>query len=122
MSKKQWNNGYWTGYNDAKNGKQDLLISEKAELAIAWMCDKNRDCVDCSLFRVWRLVAAIGYEGEARNIYNYILKNEPLGCYIGGEYGNGWMDDWFVLPNFTAKDCEEIRQNIKERTKADTLS
>lgn len=110
MSRQQWGHGYWQGVNDAKNGKVKPSAEDLTMLCMACMVDCNRDKCDSSLFKVWILVASIG-EDDAKKVYDYALKNHA----IGDGMGDSWMDDYFLLPAWTEKDCKEIRSELWDK-------
>lgn len=111
MSRQQWGHGYWQGVNDANSGKvkpSEPSAEDLTMLCMTFMVDHNRGEYDSSLFPVWGLVASIG-ENDAKKVYDYSLKNQ----LIGDGMGDSWTDDYFLLPAWTEKECEEIRLKIR---------
>jgi hypothetical protein len=103
VSKQQWGHGYWKGVQDAEIGNVTCDIKNACEYWIAWMKHCNHDKVRSrTLFSVrdfsfW-LTFVFGYTPEqVKQIYDYILKNEPCGCYVTGQPNGEWIDDMFVL-------------------------
>lgn len=121
MSKKQWGHGYWHGVQDAINGTVNLMnLEEKTILIVCLMCIwNNKKQYDQSLFPVWQFNVFVEDSGmtkrQAKNIYNYVLQNEPYGCYVSGDEGDDWLNDWFVLPNMSKDECERIIKSITNK-------
>ena len=124
MSQSQWGHGYWKGVEDAKNG---TVTKDNTELWAKFYCchfmisnsDKE---YDRSLYPVSEFIArAVGFDGISRNlakkIYDYIMINQPYGCYVSGEHDAPWEEDYFVIGNWTKEECYEELNNIKEEYK-----
>ncbi|MBR0340801.1 MAG: hypothetical protein IJH64_00850 [Oscillospiraceae bacterium] len=109
MSKQQWGHGYWKGVQDAQNGDVRCNIEKVSKHWIKWMMQENADAKHSRLlysvkdFSFW-LTCVFGYTPEyVKQIYDYILNNEPDGCYVTGQPFGEWIDDMFVLPPLRRK-------------------
>ena len=90
-----------------------------AYYVVSYMVDWNRDRCDSSLFHAWVLAVQVG-DDVAKRVYDFALKNEMKDdFYIGDGQGTSWKDDWFIIPNWTAKECEDLRQYIVRRYQHD---
>ena len=106
MSREQWGHGYWKGVNDAITGavKEKQDISSLSEFCIRQMNRMNKSKhYDKTLFPVRELFAILRASGiddkTGKRVYDYILNNEPLGCYVTGHPKQPMIEDSFVLPN-----------------------
>lgn len=119
MSREQWGHGYWRGVQDAESGKAHDNFSDDVKKFICHMCISNgAKTYDKSLFAVSELLAICRMAGVsekyAKKVYDYIMENEPYGCYISGNPHTTWTDDYFVLPcgfndvNYWTKELERI--------------
>lgn len=117
MSREQWGNGYWKGVHDAQNGHVKTDFANIARFTVCQMCIMNHDA-ECSrlVFPVtkmciWLEIAGLP-KGLAKRIYDYILINEPYGCYVSGESWQKWTDDCFILPMGTKEDWQAEADKI----------
>ena len=114
MSRQQWGNGYWSGVDDAINGAIKTSIEEQALLWICHMGISNEKKENSRLvfpvrdFIVWCAVGGFT-KRYAKRIYDYILNNEPYGCYVSGEALTDWVDDSFILPRIDSTWLEELK-------------
>ena len=123
MSRQQWGHGYYQAIKDIEDGtlKVNNDVEKLSTILICTMCNINRNVLhDKSLFSVKDLllhseVAGIPQEFIHKS-YNFIMANEPYGCYVSGENGKDWLYDYFVLPNLSENDCVEIINNLTEDT------
>jgi hypothetical protein len=104
MSQKQCGHGYWKGVYDALNDTIKTDIGKQAEWCVCQMCIINEEKNYSKLvFPVKELQICCALAGLDRlyvkRIYDYIMHNEPYGCYVSGENGSKWTDDCFILPN-----------------------
>lgn len=116
MSREQWGHGYHKGVQDALDGKAEEPESTK-ELAeemvkLMWRFNQSK-FYDKTLYSVRELKAFMRFSGVDDNlwkrIYNYILHNEPYGCYVSGSPNSRPEEDCFVLPDLSNVACKTGR-------------
>lgn len=123
MSREQWGHGYWKGVEDATNGNVNSSVSDIARYFVCQMCiaNKRKECdrllFSVTLFRSWCIVAGFS-DRYAKRIYDYILNNEPYGCYVSGESWNKWTQDCFVLPNLDDEDLQAEASKIATNSRS----
>ena len=91
-----------------------MRIKREAERWIKWMANEAvYSRYSRSLFPVDSFIlhahTLCGYKVEdVKKIYDYILNENPLGCFVTGDPYGEWYDDYFVLP------FDLLRAAIKE--------
>ncbi len=108
MSREQWGHGYHKGVQDALDGvvkePYDIADITRDCLLLMWRTNQSKS-YDRSLFPVSQFYAFLTLFGLDDNIgtrvYNYVLNNEPYGCYIGGTPRSKPKDDFFVLTDLS---------------------
>ena len=125
MSREQWGHGYWSGVSDQKYGKvkkeYDFEHFVKFEIYHMSLSNKNK-MFDRSLYPVSELICQFrfaGYPGDkcmecAKQVYDYVMKYEPLGCYISGYHNDPWHNDYFVLGHTLCLSEEELLNLIND--------
>lgn len=114
MSRAQWGHGYWQGVKDAEFRKKRARMDDEAAFMVCNMCimNANKD-YNRSLFPVKEFISFCRFAGlnkeYAKSVYDYIMANEPYGCYISGDVDWDWEYDYFCLP------CGEKEFWIQER-------
>ena len=117
MSREQWGAGYWQGVEDARNGKVRTNIEALAGWCVCLMrIDNEKKSYDRTLFPVAQLVAYFQSAGLDKSlvkaVYDYIMRHEPYGCYIGGFFADPWYEDYFVLPWGRVEEYEKERDRL----------
>lgn len=106
MSREQWGHGYWSGVRDAEmNGVKmhSFCIEDFTVECLRQMARFSRlrgyDFGLCSVkdFRAWILIEFADADKLAKDVYDYVMINNPFGCYIGGDQTGEWTEDYFVL-------------------------
>ena len=117
MSREQWGHGYWKGVKDALNGE---VMNDIADQARWWVCNmgvsNSHKAYSRLVFPVEEFLWLCDFCGlsieYAKRIYDFILKNEPFGCYVSGESWSKWTDDCFILPRGTKEDWQAEADKI----------
>ena len=109
MSREQWGHGYRQGVRDAEIGhvRKSADLKKFAEDALVMMWKWNQKKInDRSLFPVNAFKSYLALFGDNMNekglwkdIYDYILYNEPFGCYVSGPSNKSIDEDFFVVCN-----------------------
>lgn len=106
MSREQWGHGYWKGVKDALNGE---IRNDIADQARWWVCNmgvsNSHKAYSRLVFPVEEFLWLCDFCGlsteYAKRIYDFILVNEPFGCYVSGKANSPWVKDSFILPRET---------------------
>ena len=123
MSREQWGHGYWRGVFDEKYGKvrKHCDIERSAKMALYDMARWNLDSYyDRSLYSVSSFCTFLRFAGVedvdsyAKPIYDFVLKYQPLDCYISGDSNDPWYKDYFVISSLLRYSKEELTNKINE--------
>ena len=95
--------------------KEDV-IREHTYFYLAHMCIENLNAFSGILYPVERLKTRLLLDGyspddsdkKAKEMYDYIMKWNPMGAYITGDHANKWDEDHIVLPNLDKDECYKI--------------
>ena len=117
MSREQWGHGYWKGVEDATAGKVRLKFPDEVKYWVCQMCISNcNKSYDRTLFPVREFIWLCDFcgisERYAKKVYDYIILNEPFGCYVSGPANGSWDKDYFVLPVADKAHWQKIADEI----------